>query len=337
MKNFLFGAFTLLGFYNAFAQNNYPLTYPKTRKGDQVDNYFGTKVSDPYRWMEDENATEVKDWVEAEKQVTQAYLGQIPFREKIKNRITEIINYPKYTAPARVGEYYIFSKNDGLQNQPVEYIQKGLDGTPVVLIDPNKMSSDGTAALTLDGSSKDNKYMIYTVAQSGSDWQDIGVIDLATQTILKDKISWVKFPQPTWYGNGFFYSGYKQPQKGKELSVQNDFQKIYYHKIGESQDKDALIYEDKEHPLRYVGAQVTEDEQFLLIYIRDVGQDGGEVMCKNLKKGDTNFKMLFKGFEYDYGVINTLGEKLIVNTNNNAPNNKIILVDPAQPDDETGK
>ena len=337
MKRIYSLAIALSAFFMATAQNNVRLKYPETEKTDQQDNYFGTIVKDPYRWLEDDNADKVKSWVAEENKLTQDYLAQIPYREKIKTRITDLMNFPRYTSPVRVGEYYIFSRNNGLQNQSVYFIQKGLNGAILELIDPNKISADGTTAVTLGGASKDDKYITYTVAQSGGDWQDIGVIELATQKVISDKINWVKFPSPAWYGNGFFYSGYARPEKGKEFSTKNEFQKIYYHKLGEAQEKDVVIFEDKQHAQRYISAQTTSDEKYLLLSVSDVGKDGAEVLIKNLTKGDKEFKTLFPGFEFDYSVLNTIGDLLLIITNDNAPNNKIILVDPLNPKNENWK
>lgn len=328
MQKYFFSALFFVLFFMFHLPSQAQLNYPKTLKVNQEDNYFGTIVQDPYRWLENDTAPAVKEWVIAENKVTQTYLEQIPFRAKLKSQITEMSNFPKYTTPEKVGQYYIFSKNSGLQNQSVFYLQKGLNGTPIELIDPNKIASDGTAAVTIDGASKDGKYLTYSVSQSGSDWQEIGVIDLTTQKFIKDKIKWVKFPSPAWYGNGFFYSGYESPQSGKEFSMKNEFQKIYYHKIGDTQDKDQLVFEDKNHAQRYVNVQTTEDEKFLILYIRDVGKDGMEVQFKNLAKGDLHFKPLFSGFDFEYAIINSIDDKLLINTNDNAPNLRIILVDP---------
>lgn len=336
MQKFILVVASLFLFTMVSAQNTVRLKYPQTVKTDQVDNYFGTRVADPYRWLEDDTAAKVKQWVMEQNKVTQNYLGQIPFREKIKNRITDIINFPKYTAPIRVGEYYIFSRNNGLQNQSVYYVQKGLDGTPMELIDPNKISADGTSAVELQGASKDGKYMAFSVAQAGGDWQEIWVIELATQKLISDKIKWVKFASPAWYGNGFFYSGYERPSMVSAFSMKNEFQKIYYHKLGEAQEKDALIFEDTKHAERYVHAETTEDEKYLILTIRDVGQDGMELRYKNLLK-DKEFKLLFSGFEFDYSVIGQSGDMLLVNTNENAPNHKIIAVNPLHPKKENWK
>ncbi len=309
------------------------LKYPETKKVDQKDDYFGTIVEDPYRWLEYDTAQDVKDWVTEENKVTFSYLEKIPYREKIKQRLTEIYNYPKYSSPFRAGDYYFFNKNDGLQNQSVIYYQKGMDGTPEVFIDPNKLSADGTAAVSLLGFSKDKKYVAYAVNQSGSDWQTIQIMEVATKRLLDDKLEWVKFSGASWKNDGFYYSRYDAPPKGKELSQKNEYHKIYYHKLGDPQSNDQLIYENKNKPLRYYGAATTEDERFLLIYVSE-GTDGTEMYCKDLDAGQKDFTLLFKGFDDNFMVLNNDGDKLLVQTDADAPNQRVILVDPKNPSKE---
>ncbi len=312
------------------------LSYPSTKKVDQTDDYHGTKVADPYRWLEYDTAQDVKEWVEAQNKVTFGYLEKIPFRNKIKERLTDIFNYPKYSSPFRAGEYYFFSKNDGLQNQSVIYYQKGIDGKPEVFLDPNKMSDDGTAAVSLMGFSKDKKYVAYTVNQSGSDWQTMYVMEVATKKLLDDKLDWVKFSGAAWKDNGFYYSRYSTPSKGKEFSQKNEYHKIYYHKLGDAQDKDVLVYEDKTKPLRYYGAQTTEDERFLLIYVSE-GTDGTELYSKDLSTNQKDFTQLVKGFDDNYSVLNNDGDKLLVQTDAGAPNQRVIAMDPKNPAKENWK
>ncbi|MBM3311840.1 MAG: S9 family peptidase, partial [Candidatus Aminicenantes bacterium] len=206
------------------------VTYPVTSKVDQVDDYFGTKVPDPYRWLEDDRSAETARWVEAQNAVTFDYLGQIPFREALKKRLTDIYNYPRYSSPFRVGEYYFFSKNDGLQNQAVIYVQKGLDGAPEVFIDPNALSADGTIRVGLLGPSGDKKFMAVSRGEAGSDWSEIRVMEVATKRELTDVLKWVKFSGAAWWKDGFFYSRYDKPAEGKELTAMNEFQKVFYHK-----------------------------------------------------------------------------------------------------------
>lgn len=305
------------------------LNYPKTEKVNQVDDYFGTKVEDPYRWLENDTADNTKRWVEEQRKVTDTYFSKIPFRAKLGKRIEELINFPKYSSPFKAGEYTFFYKNDGLQNQSVLYFQKGNE-EPKVFIDPNILSKDGTAAMSLMGFSNDNKYVAYAINQSGSDWETMYVMEIATQKVLEDKLEWVKFSGAAWKANGFYYSRYDAPVKGKEFSNVNEYHKVYYHKLGDAQSKDELVYDDKKNPQMYLNAQVTEDERFLIIY-SSVGTSGNELFCKDLSVPNSKFTLLFKGFDYDYGVVDNIDDKLIVKTNDGASNQHIILVDPKNP------
>lgn len=302
------------------------LKYPDTKKSEVEDIFFGTRVIEPYRWLEDDNAANTKEWVAAQNKVTFEYLAQIPYRDQIRSRITALYNYPRTTAPYRAGEYYFYSKNDGLQPQNVYYSQKGLTGEPTVFLDPNMMNAAGTSAVNFIGFSNDRKYVAYTVAEAGSDWQNIYVMEVATKRKLDDKLEWTKFSGAAWYKDGFFYSRYDVPEKGEELSQANKFQKIYYHKLGDPQNNDELVYSDQEHPLRYMGAQTTEDEKFLIINIAE-GTDGTEIWYMDLRKREEGFKMLFEGFKYNYTVLDDEGENLLVLTNNGAPNYRVISID----------
>jgi prolyl oligopeptidase len=306
------------------------LQYPATKKVDQVDDYFGTKVADPYRWLEDDNAEEVKAWVKAENDVTFGYLDKIPFRPKIKARLTEIYNYPRYSSPFRAGEYYLFYKNDGLQNQSVCYIQKGLDGTPEVLFDPNALSPDGTVRLGIIGASTNDKYLALSRGEAGSDWGEIRVMEVATKKELADRIEWVKFSGAAWQGDGFYYSGYEKPAAGQELKAKNEFQKVFYHKLGDPQDKDVLVWEDKAHPLRYVSAGTTEDEKYLFLILSE-GTSGSEVYIKDLTKKGAKLDLLVKGFDYDNSPLEVVDGKVLVYTNEDAPNFRVVAVDPKNP------
>jgi prolyl oligopeptidase len=306
------------------------LTYPETRKVDQVDDYFGTKVADPYRWLEDDNAADVKAWVQAQNAVTFGYLDTIPFRPKIKARLTEIFNYPRYSSPFRAGDRYFFYKNDGLQNQSVCYVQKGLDGTPEVFFDPNALSPDGTVRVGIIGPSGNDKYVAISRGEAGSDWSEIRVMDIATRTELPDRVRWVKFSGAAWKGEGFFYSGYSQPAPGDELKAKNEYQKVFYHKLGDPQEKDALVWEDREHPLRYVSAGTTEDERYLFLVLSE-GTSGSEVYVKDLARKGAGFELLVKGFDFDSSPIDVVDGKVLVYTNVDAPNFRVVAVDPARP------
>ena len=315
---------------SAFAQ----IKYPETKKVDQVDDYFGTKVSDPYRWLEDDKSAETAAWVAAENKITQDYLSKIPFREQVRKRLEEMWNYPKYSSPFKEGEYYYYYKNDGLQNQSILYRQPGLNGTPEIFIDPNKMSKDGTAAVSTPSFTKNKKYAAYMIAQAGSDWQEAYVMDVATKKVLDDKIQWIKFSGLSWKGDdGFYYSRYPEADETKKMTNQNQNQKLYYHKLGTPQSEDVLIYEDKEHPLRSVGGDLTEDERFLLIY-QSEGTSGSQIWVKDMKNPNSSFILLIKGFDTNAGVIDNDGDRLLVLTNADAPNYKVVSIDPKNPSKE---
>ncbi|MFC3561494.1 prolyl oligopeptidase family serine peptidase [Pedobacter jamesrossensis] len=307
------------------------MNYPESKKDSTTDNYFGTTITDPYRWLENDTSAETKEWVDAENKVTQQYLEQIPYREDIKNRLTEIWNYPKESAPFKAGEYYFFTKNDGLQNQSVWFVKKGLEGKEELFLDPNKLSNDGTASVSLLGFSKDKKYIAYSIAQSGSDWSNIYVMEVASKTKLADELRWTKFSGAAWKGDGFYYSRYDEPVKGMELSAANQFQKVYFHKLGEAQTADKLIFEDKTNPNLYFGADVTEDERFLILYA-SAGTSGNALFYQDLTEVDSKISLLVKGFENNHSVINNIEGKILLNTDLNAPNKQVVLVDPKNSD-----
>ena len=309
------------------------LTYPVTKEVDQVDDYFGTLVADPYRWLEDDTAEEVKEWVEAQNEVTFGYLERIAFRPKIKERLTEIFDYPRYSSPRRVGEYYFFTRNDGLQDQSVWYIQKGLDGEPEVFLDPNLLSDDGTVRASLMAASADDRYIAVSRGEAGSDWSEIRVMEIATKQELPDRIRWVKFSGADWKGDGFYYSGYDEPAPGEELRGKNVFQKVFYHKLGDPQEKDTLVWEDRDHPLRYVSAGTTEDERYLFLVLSE-GTSGSEIHIKDLEKKGAKFELLVKGFEQDHYPIEVVDGQVLVYTNEGAPNFRVVRIDPRNPAQE---
>ena len=309
------------------------LTYPVTKKVDQTDDYFGTKVADPYRWLENNDSQEVADWVAAENKVTFQYLDRIPYRKALFNRLSQLFNYPKISAPTRRGEWFMFSKNDGLQNQSVYYIQKGLNGTPEQLLDPNGFSKDGTSRLGAFSWSPKGKYVLYGISQGGSDWNDLYVLDVATKKPLTDHIQWVKNGGGSWMGeDGFFYSRYPEPEKGRELYTKNEFQKVYYHKLGTPQSDDKLIYEDNANPQRFQGVGVTEDERFGILNVseRGKGKNGNAISFRDLKSDSTTFTQIVSDITNDsFSVIDNIGDKFLIETNHNAPNGKVVLYDPA--------
>ncbi len=309
------------------------LKYPKTPKVNQVDNYFGTEVRDEYRWLEDDTSAATAKWVEEQNKVTFAYLEQIPFRKSLKARLMELYNYPKFSAPFRKGDYFFFYKNDGLQNQSVLYIQKGLNGTPEVLLDPNTFSEDGTLRLSAFAVSKDAKYAAYGVSKSGSDWQTYFVMELATKKRLPDTLNWVKVSDIAWEGHGFYYSRYPEPGNKKELSAKNEFHQVYYHKVGTPQSQDELVYEDRAHPQRFHFAFTSEDEQFTFLSISDrgSGKEGNALFFK--RRGEKTFKPIVSEItDFSYNVIDNIGDDFLIITNHEAPNEKIVRCSAKNPD-----
>jgi len=310
------------------------LEYPQTRKVDQVDEYHGTKVADPYRWLEDDNSPETAKWVEAENKLTFAYLDKIPYRAQVKQRLEQLFNYPKYTAPFRKGELLFYTKNDGLQNQSVVYVQKGTDGTPEVLIDPNKFSPDGTTRLGSFEVSRDGRFLVYGMQVGGSDWRELHVLDVAMKKDLSDDVRWIKFSNGAWAGNGFFYSRFEEPEKGHELSSKNEYQKVYYHTLGKLQSEDELVYEDKANPLRGHDVSTTNDERFVILAIDEAskGKRGNALYFRDLSKKEKTFTPIVSEITDDsYVVVDDLDGKFLIFTNHGAPNGKVVLYDPANP------
>jgi len=305
--------------------------YPVTKSDSTIDNYFGNNIADPYRWLEQDTAIEVGVWVKNQNTCTEDYLNKIPYREEIKKRLTKIWNYERISTPFTEGDDLYFFKNDGLQNQSILYKQNGSNGLTEVFLDPNKLSDDGTVSLSGISFSKDHQYMAVGIAKSGSDWNEIFVMETKTGKKLKDEIYWVKFSNATWKGNGFYYSRYDQPKEGKALSGQNEFMKIYYHQLGQNQSEDKLVYEDKLHPLRYFNASLSEDEKYLFINCSE-GTSGSEIWFKDLNQDKGNFRMLFKGFKNNYSIIDNIKDKILVHTDCNAPNYQLVLVDPLHPE-----
>jgi prolyl oligopeptidase len=333
MRKIFFALFWLLPFALT-AQTK----YPETKKITVVDDYHGIKVEDPYRWLEDDNSAETKDWVQRENAVTSDYLSKIPFRDKVKKRLEELWNYPKYSAPFKKGDYYYFYKNDGLQNQSVLYRQKGMSGKPEVFLDPNKLSKEGIAALGSISFSKSGKYFAYSISMAGSDWQIVYVMQTATRKLLTDQILWTKFSGYSWNGDdGFYYTGYDKPDEGSKMMKQNEFNKVFYHKMGTEQSLDKLVYEDKDHPLRYFGAGLTEDQRFLILNV-SAGTSGGEVWYRDMKDASQqSFDLLIPGFETEPDFVDNSGDKFLVRTNEGAANYRVVLIDPKHPQKENWK
>lgn len=320
----------------AQAQPATTLQYPVAPKSEQVDTYFGTTVADPYRWLENTDSSETKAWVAAENKVTTDYLSQIPFRNKIKERLEKIWNFPKYSQPSKVGEYYFFYKNDGLQNQSTLYVQKGLKGEPRVFIDPNTLSTDGTVALGEVSYSYDNKYAAYTLQSSGSDWLEIHVRDIATGKDRSDVIKWAKFTDIAWFHDGFFYSGYDAP-KDAAFRNKNENQKAFYHKLGTDQSEDKLIYEDNAHPERLVFVGTTQDQKYIFLQVSDGSQKGATLSYQEATDGSwtntsTAWHPLVTEFGTENGVIETDGDLLYLVTNKLAPKKKVVQIDLRNPE-----
>lgn len=302
------------------------IEYPYSKKETIEEIHFGKTISDPYRWMENEEDLDLETWIDAQNQLTQSVLSQMPGKAKIKSRLVDLYDYEKYSTLRMIGDYIVYGMNTGLQNQYVYYVQKGLDGEPSILLDPNALSEDGTVAVTLNGSSQDDRYLAILKSESGSDWQEIMVIDLETRTLLKDVIKHVKFTLVSWLDDGFFYSSYEQPEKGKELSAKNENMKIYYHKLGSDQSEDVLVFMDPDYPLRYNSLRVSKDAEHLILNISE-GTYGNEIRIKPVKE-DAPFKVLFKGFSSEYEYLGESEGWLYFLTDQEAFNKKIIKVNP---------
>ncbi|MDR2859045.1 MAG: prolyl oligopeptidase family serine peptidase [Mediterranea sp.] len=300
------------------------IVYPQTKKTDVVDIYFDTEVSDPYRWLENDTSAATATWVEAQNKVTNEYLNGIPFRKALLGRLTELANYEKRGAPfKKYGKYY-FYKNDGLQNQFVLYVQETPDGEANVFLDPNKLSEDGTVALTGISFSNNGKYLAYTVSRSGSDWREIYVMNIATGELLEDHIVRAKFTDAAWRGNGFYYSAYDAPNEGSELSGMNENHKIYYHTLGQPQSNDKLTYQNPQYPKRFYSASVTEDEKTLFIY--ESGEEHGNALYMEDPKKNT-FVQLAANLNYEHHPIEVIGNTIYFYTNDGAPKYKLMAAD----------
>jgi len=313
---------------------NAQYSYPTTRKVDTVDTYFGTKVPDPYRWLEDDRSADTKAWVEAENKVTFGYLDQIPYRKPWLQRLEELNNYPKYTTPSRNNEYYYFSKNDGLQNQSVLYRTKGLTGTPELVLDPNKFSAGGTTSLAAFSLSKDGHYAVIGTSEGGSDWRTFKVRDMTTGKDLADLIQWAKVTGASWQGDGFYYSRYPTPEKGKELSTKNENHQVYYHKVGTQQAQDVLAYQDHANPQRFHQVFCSEDQEYVFLTISDrgKGKDGNAVWYRKSRQPDAPFTPIIKEpGDFNYGLVEVVDGKFLMETNDGAQNSRVVLIDPANP------
>ncbi len=312
------------------------MNYPISKKVDTTDVYFNTTVADPYRWLEDDNSEETKVWVIEQNKVTDEFLNAIPFKAKIKERLTEVWNYPKVGVPFKKGDLYFHYRNDGLQNQSVLYVQSKLDEEPRVLLNPNQLSEDGTVALAGISVSSDSKYIAYLVARSGSDWNEVYVKDIATGEDIKDHLMWIKFSGVSWYKDGFFYAAYDAPKAGTELSNSNEYHKVYYHKLGNRQSEDELVYQDSKFPKRLYGASVTDDEKYLILSAMSASH-GNALYFKELDKKGTDFKLITDELTFDHNVIDDVNGSLLMYTNNGSPKYRLVSVDINNPSKENWK
>lgn len=338
MNRFIKFAFmsTLTGALAASCSSS-KIEYPAAPTDETVtDDYFGTVVADPYRPLENDTAPATLEWVKAENAVTEAYLSKIPFRGKIKERLTQLNNYKKTGLPSKHkdGKYYYY-ENDGLQNQSVLYRTDSLGGKPEVFLDPNKLSDDGTVALSGMSFSNNGKYAAYIISRSGSDWNEIYVLDAKTGQLLDDHIEWAKFTSADWEGDGFYYSSYPRPEKGKEYSNANENHQIYYHKIGTPQSSDRLVYEDKAHPLHFHSAYVPESEEYMFVIGGGEGV-GSSLMVKNLKKGG-DWVIMEPSQDYNHELMDVVGDKAYILTNWGAPKNRLMVADLKNPARENWK
>jgi len=308
-------------------------TYPAAPRGDVVDDYHGMKVADPYRWMEATDSPETKAWIAAERALTASALAQMPERNAIRARLTALWNYPRFSLPFKRGGHYFFTKNDGLQNQSVLYVQDSLSSPPRVLIDPNTLSAEGTVALGTASPSEDGKWLGYALKAAGSDWEEFFVRDIATGKDTADHIQWVKFSGLSWTkdSQGFFYGRYPEVAKGDKLFGKLLNRKIYYHRLGTAQSADVLVFELPEHPDRMVSARVTDDGRYLLLYVNQNGRTQNAVYYRDLldpahPKLDGPVVRLLDAFDANYGVVGNHGDTLYVSTNLGAVRGKVVAI-----------
>ena len=319
-----FNSILLMSFLITGSMATAQIKYPITKTVNVTDEYFGTSVSDPYRWLEDDRSEATAEWVKAQNEVTDAYLAKIPFRKKLKERLTTLYRYGRSSAPfKRNGKYYFFS-NDGSQNQDVLYEQTSITAVPTVFLDPNKLSADGTVALCDISFSDDGKYYAYVIARSGSDWNEIYVADRATHRLLDDHIMWAKFTGVEWLGDGFFYSAYDAPAEGSELSSKNEYHKVYYHKIGTPQSHDRVEYQELNNPLLFHSLEVSNDNRFLFIY-QSQGH-GNSILVKDLKAADAKYRPIVASLDNECSVVATDDDYIYIFASEGAPRNKLVAV-----------
>jgi len=316
------------------AKKDSPLTYPAAHRGDVVDTYHGVKIADPYRWLEEPDAKPTRNWIDAQNKLTFGFLKKLPQRTAIKNRLTELWNYERFGMPLRRGGQYFFSRNDGLQNQSVLYTADSLDGEPRVLLDPNKLSKDGTVSLSRYRPSEDGRLLAYGLAQSGSDWQTWRIRDVVSGKDLADELKWIKFSGAAWTpdGKGLYYSRYAEPKNEEEFTGTNYFQKLYYHRLGDPQEKDSLIYERPDEKTWGFGSQVTEDGKFLVIHVWRGSEPKNQIFIKRLGDKDAPVTELITGFDAEYDLIGTDDDTFYFKTDLDAPRSRVIAIDLTKPE-----
>ena len=306
------------------------VNYPETKTIDHTDNYFDSIVPDPYRWLEDDRSTETGEWVKSQNEVSFDYLNKIPFRGAIRERLAKLWDYEKYSAPFKEGDYTYFYKNDGLQNQYVLYRQKG-ENTPEVFLNPNDFSTDGTTSLAGIDFSLDGTRAAYQISEGGSDWRKVIVLDAMSKNMLEDTLLDVKFSGLAWKGSeGFYYSSYDKPKEGSALSGKTQYHKLFYHKLGTPQSADVLVFGGEKTPRRYIGAFVTEDQQYLVITAA-VSTSGNELYIKSLKDKNSPIVQVVDNFEKEHQVVHSDGDWIFIYTTLNAPNGRLVKVKASNP------
>lgn len=310
--------------------------YPQAPVSATTDTYFGIEVNDPYRPLENDTSATTLKWVEAERNVTEDYLSKIPFRDSLRKRLTSLFDYHKSGMPSKHHGWYYFYENDGLQNQSILYRTRKPGEEAEIFLDPNKLSDDGTVALTGISFSNDGKYVAYTISRSGSDWTEIYVMDTATRNLLPDHIEWAKFTNAEWDGDGFYYSAYDRPTDGKEFSNANENHRIYYHKLGTAQSDDKLVFEDKENPLHFHSASVPDSESYIFVYGSGEGL-GSSLMMKSLKKADAEWIVIEPSQDYEVGLLDVINDTLYIYTNYGAPRYRLMTAPVDAPQRENWK
>lgn len=318
-------------------EKNIAGSYPAAKKIDHVDTVSGVAIVDPYRWLENDTSKETAEWVKAENEVTFGYLKSIPFRDAIRKRLDEVQNYERLTAPVKHGEYFYYSKNSGLQNQNVVYRKKGENGTEEVFLDPNTFSSDGTTALGGASYTRDGSMVAILIQEGGSDMRKAVVLNTSDKSVVGDTLKYLKFTGISWKGNeGFYYSSYDRQNKGAQISALTQYHKLYYHKLGTPQEQDQMIFGGEKTPRRYVGGGITEDGRFLVISAA-TKTTGNELYIQDLQQKNGKLVTVVGNFDNSHGIVDNDGSKLIIQTDLNAPNGRVVVVDAANPGVENWK